>query len=241
MPNAENVDAPVTLVGPGRSGTTLVTRIFRKHSQFSAMGESANLVYGSFHQLTRQLRNTGPIPGDRSIDEAARDAVRAMLCSAYPSEQPRWFQKPIHVPTVHRDFDDPEAFDAWYWRTTDLVFPRGRFLTVVRDPADVAASSMVRWGGSEEKIFSRIRSTLRLLLHPDSRLGLALPFEWLRTDPEGAARALLDFAGAPFEERTLAAFDRQHAANPDVDRPTGLVVPRDVSTMYDELLSMAEV
>src|SRR5262245_16290669 len=239
MPNPSNADAPVTLIGPGRSGTTLVTRIFRQHSHFFAIAESANLVYTTFHQLSRYLRNTGPIPGGRSIPEAARDAVHAMLCAAYPSEEPRWFHKPISVPAVHRDFPSPEEFGAWYWATSDRLFPRGRFLTVIREPAETAASAMVRWGDSEERAFKRIERAFQLLLHGNSRLGLVMPFESLREEPESAVRVLLEFAEAPFEKAALSVFEKQHAVNPDVPQPAGLVVPDAISQMYQQLLGRA--
>ncbi|MEP9381165.1 sulfotransferase [Nocardioides cheoyonin] len=240
MPNPDNVDAPVTLVGPGRSGTTLVTQIFRRHSCFFAVGESASLVYTTYKQLNSYLRNTGRIPGDRTVPDAARDAVYAMLCSAYPSEEERWFQKPIFLPTVNRAFETPEEFGSWYWEASCHLFPRGRWLTVVREPVSTAASIMVRWGNTEEHAFRRIENSFRLMLHPASRLGMVMPFEFLQAKPRRAVRALLGFADVPFEQPCMGAFRANQARNPDVPRPTGLVPPRSVMDLYEQLLDRAD-
>lgn len=240
MPNARNVDAPVTLVGPGRSGTTLVTQIFRRHPDFFAVGESVDLVWSTYRQLDRHLRNTGRFPGDRSLAETKRDGVHGLLCGTYPSPERFWFHKPIFVPSVSRGFASPEEFRAWFWQAADEIFPRGRFLTVLREPADNAASIMVRWNNSEAQAFARLEECYRLMLHADSRVGLVLPFEELQDRPEDSTRRLLAFAGAPYDAACLAPFSRAQAPNPDAPRPTGLVVPPVVRELYERLLAGAE-
>lgn len=239
MPNAGNVDAPITLVGPGRSGTTLITGIFERHSQFSVVGESAHLVWSSYYWLNRWLRNTGPFPGERTLSETARDGVYASLCATYPAAEPHWFHKPIFEPAVHIRFADQHKFRSWYWETSRELFPRGRFLTVLRDPATTAASTMQRWDNTEEQAFTRIRRVYELMLHPASRVELVLRFDDLQQRPEETVRRLMAFAGVSFEPAQMTAFDWRYVPNTG-ERPTGLKVPAAVQDLYEQLLDRAE-
>ncbi len=249
MPNARNVEAPVTLLGPGRSGSTLITALFRKHPDFQAVGESASLVWSSFYWQTRWLSNTGRFPGGRDMDEVARDGVHGLLCSTYPSANRRWFHKPIFEPDIAPifervagrvvAFEDPEEYRAWYWRVSRLIFPEGRFFTVLRDPAENAASIMQRWRNGEERAFARLRSVYELMAHPDSRLGLVIPFEQLQQQPEEAVRRILDFAGAPFDASLMSVFEQEHAPNASDRERASVQTPKAVQDLYDELLARA--
>ncbi|WP_193143402.1 sulfotransferase [Fluviibacterium sp. MJW13] len=72
MPNRTNLTAPICLVGLGRSGTTLVTNIFRRHPGFQSLGETANLVYSTFRHIEKSLPISGPRNQNRSDQDVAR-------------------------------------------------------------------------------------------------------------------------------------------------------------------------
>ncbi|WP_344249089.1 sulfotransferase [Isoptericola hypogeus] len=231
--------SPVSLVGWGRSGTTFVTNVFRRHPDFRALGETADVVFSTYGQIERSLAYTGPIRGGRSVDTAARDAVHAVLVELYGSGKPRWFQKPIMVPGIADTFPSIDAFGTWYWATFRSLFPDGRVLTVVRDPAETVRSSMIRWGGSVERNFARLDEMLQLLLHRDSLLERVFTFESLQETPEAFIRGVLEFADARFDPACLETIKGRFAVNPvsDISAPT--YVPGGVAERYDELRARA--
>lgn len=239
MPNKENIESPVTLIGPGRSGTTLVTNIFRQHPEFRAVGETTNLVFTTYRTLEESLPFCGAIRGHREPKEAARDTVHGMLLDLYGSKRPRWFQKPIFLPRIHHTWKSFDAFASWYWDVFSSLFPYARVFTVARDPAETAASIMTRWGNSAEQAFRRLNLCYQLMLYPTSRLQLVLPFRELLDKPEQAVRTLLDFSDTPYHPKCMDAFGHRHAVNPDTERPTELLVPPQVEDLYSRLLQLA--
>lgn len=61
MPNPHNIEAPVILISMQRSGTTLVHDIFRRHPDFNAIGETANLIFGVWHAVESTRNITSPL------------------------------------------------------------------------------------------------------------------------------------------------------------------------------------
>lgn len=237
MPNRDNLTRPVCLVGLGRSGTTLITNIFRRHPDFQSLGETANLVFSTYYHIEKSLPITGPRNAERSDQIAARDCVYKILLDLYASRRPLWFQKPILVPSViSMSRQNIAEFGTWYWSASHTLFPEGRFFTVMREPADVLKSSMIRWGWSFDHGVATLRRVYALLLHPDSRVTLAMPFADLQREPEASVAQLLAFSGAAFDERCMAAFNRPHAPNPPQREVQLGEIPEDILTSYAEIL-----
>jgi hypothetical protein len=213
MPNIANISAPVCLVGPGRSGTTLVTNIFRRHPECQSLGETANLIFSAYYHIEKALPLCGPRAHDLSVEDAALLSIYSMLFKLYPSARKFWFQKPIFTPAVQTFFQDESEFGTWYWSRSAALFPDARYFTVLRDPNEVAKSAMTRWGWEVRAVNRNLLRTYRLLAHPDSRVSFAIDFDELTNDPEATTRRLLEFAQMPFRKRCLSAFDQQHAPN----------------------------
>ena len=227
MPNPGNIRAPASLIGSGRSGTTLVTAILRRHRDVQALGETGNLIFSPLFHIEKTLPLCGPGYDKASAPSAAVDQVHRLLIDLFPSDAPRWFHKPIMMPAARRMFKEDADFHAWFWEACERLFPDARWFTVVRDWRDVARSSMRRWNWTADVA---IRSQARLagmLLHPTSRLGLALDFATLVGDPEGSTRRLLDFLDLPWDPACLTAFDQAHAPNRDDDLPDAMAEMRE--------------
>ena len=213
MPNRENIRRPITLVGAGRSGTTLLTDVFRAHPDCESLGETGDAIFSCYHHLQSTLPFCGPFFDAENASGLAREAVYASLLSFATSERARWFHKPIHVPKVHRLFDDTEVFLRWWWEAQRTLFPEALVFTVLRDPSDVVVSSMRRWNRSLERAVGELELLYRWLLHESSCCRFALRFEELVDEPERSVRALLGRVGLPFDERCLEACARMHAPN----------------------------
>lgn len=240
MPNARNVERPITLMGLGRSGTTLVTNIFKRHPQTQAIGETANFVYSTYYHVLNALPVCGERKARESLEEAAARSVHAMLVRTFPSRKAAWFHKPIRMPLVSQRFGrQPQHFSKFadfYWEATEALFPGGRFLTVLRDPEEVLISSLTRWKMPPAAAVKMLDDNYQLMLHEKSRVGLHLSFEDLATDGEATVRRLLGFAGVSYHPACLAAFESKHAVNPPRDEARECPeIPAETRRKYEEL------
>ena len=163
MPNINTIDRPVSLVGTGRSGTTLLTNVFRQHPAFESYGETANLLFPSYYYAEKCLPFCRPKINNDNAAEHATIATRAMLNGVFPDEKEYWFHKPIMIPSVRRNFDNFELFASWYWQTYKNLFPEAYTMTVIRRPESVIASYMRRWGQTIEQASSNYKFTYCLL------------------------------------------------------------------------------
>src|ERR1051325_6369792 len=135
MPSPTNIDRPLTLICPPRSGSSLMQMLFSEHPDCQTLGETANLVFSAWYGLTfservlvRQKHQANP----EGYRESAGKAVREMLLSFSPSDKPYWMQKPIGTPEVVWLFGrppDPEKFGAWYWQGMQAIFPNAKCFT----------------------------------------------------------------------------------------------------------------
>jgi hypothetical protein len=213
MPNQMNVEGPITLVGSGRSGSTLLTNIFRRHPKFQSLGETTNFIFSPYYYMKRALPFCGPRPNQTSVNEAAKIGVHAMLIRTYHSARPHWFHKPIMLPVVVREFKAIDDFASWYWDATRQLFPHAKFFTILRAPERVVISAVTRWKQPPARAAANLARIYRVMLHPESRVEFGLAYERLVDEPAQTLQDLFGYAGVEMHESCLSAFDRQHASN----------------------------
>jgi hypothetical protein len=214
MPNPDNITRPVTLVGHGRSGTSVIFNAFRRHPDFDAAGETAPLLFGTWLAMERCkgiVRPDSTLPEAADFEERCAGAVRAAFLSAFPSDRPRWMHKPIGAPFVwqllQRQGMEPPAFFAWYWRAMRRSFPGGRVVTVLRHPYDVMLSAERYWGAAHEASWRQLAFMARLLTAPDSAVEAAVSFDDLVADGPAELGRLFDRLGLAMAPGALTALD----------------------------------
>src|SRR5438552_8815533 len=172
MPNRHNIDAPITLVGFGRSGSSLVSDVFDRHPDVRFVGETVNLIFGSWYALEY---SSGNIPalheGRRWVpeEERAGRVVRETFLTCFPDNRRYWFHKPSDVPTtVISRFDETQWSDAaeWFWKVMHASFPKGTFFTILRHPCDIVLSGKGYWGYDELTMWWSLGYMAYLLAHP---------------------------------------------------------------------------
>jgi len=226
MPNASNIDAPIILVGPGRSGTSLISNVFGHHPDCAAVGETVNFIFGiwtalhtSASMIPPLIENGQPVPDE----ERAGRLVREAFLTAFPDSRGRWMQKPIGVPNavVEMFRDDPGSDEAasFYWRVFRSSFPRARYITLLRHPCDVVLSGVAHWGQDEATLWRRFSDLARFLLHADAPPIHAVLYEDLVRDPDATVRALCAAVELPFEPAMLDAFKEVHVPAPGREAP----------------------
>jgi len=213
MPNHENIKRPISLVGAGRSGTTLLTNVFRAHPQFESLGETGDLLFSTFHNVQSTLPICGPFFTPENAAAHTCNAVHSLLLSLASSERKYWFHKPIQIPKVRDRFNDEESFLKWWWNVHTSLFPDARTFTVLRNPVDIVVSSKRRWSFTTEQAVANLEMIYRWLLHDDSRCEFAVHFDQLVASPESTVQTLMDRIGIPYEPACLEVFKQVHSPN----------------------------
>jgi Sulfotransferase family len=207
MPNIRNIESPITLIGHGRSGTSVLLRAFDAHPDVEAVGESANLIFTTWRALDQIAGLTRYGRADPAADASV--LVRNAFLQVFPSPKRHWMHKPIGVPRAWRDFaaDDPDGFVAWYWRAFDASFPGARIFSVLRHPKDVFVSSKRYHGFTDEQIWRNQALIYRILGHAKESLRIVIRHRDLIAAPEAVLRKLCDAVELPFDEQMLKAFE----------------------------------
>jgi hypothetical protein len=226
MPNASNIDAPIVLVGPGRSGTSLLSSVFGNHADCASVGETVNFIFGIWTALHASASLIPPlVEAGRTVpdDERAGRLVREAFLTTLPDDRGDWMQKPIGVPNVlvetFRDDSGSDEAAAFYWRVLRSSFPRARYITLLRHPCDVVLSGVAHWGQDEVTLWTRFSDLARFMTHPDAPPVHAVMYDDLVGDPEKTVRELCTAVGLSFEPSMLDAFKRVHVAAPGREAP----------------------
>jgi hypothetical protein len=194
--------SPVFLVGATRSGTTLLRLMMDHHPELSNFGEFEYAVkwlegdrpplldaYHRLLEMDRVFRDHG-----WQIDPklAYIPLVRSFLRQAFAASR-----KQVPGATVHSRFD-----------CLPIIWPQARFIHLVRDPRDVARSSIPMgwvgnvWYGAEYWLqpvarWQQLRDTL-----PRDR-WLQVRFEDLIQDPSGELTRICHFLGVEYSPAML--------------------------------------
>lgn len=209
------MNSPLFLVGSVRSGTTLLRLMLDHHPHIALNLESEFLVrkvsdegrFPDVEAYREWLRRDRVFRHSRfSIDENL-DFVQ--LVNDFLEQKRRRDGKEIVGATVHDDFHKLR----WIW-------PRARYIYVVRDGRDVAASVVrMGWAGNPyvaADVWLRAErewDTLRPLLEPDA--WIEVRYEDLVADPSGVLARICAFIGVEFSERMFDYAAKTRYALPD--------------------------
>ena len=205
MPTPKNITKPITLIGNGRSGTSLVSKVLSAHPDCFFAGETVNLI----HSVWRSLECSLPANRHTAIPET----LRRQFLYLFPSKQRHWMQKPIGIPIISRTFGDESDFYDWYWEVPDQTFPDARFFTVLRHPLDILISSDEWWDYGLPAIIESNRKIAKLLTHPRSKVTLAVNYHELIANPGEQVTRLFEGIDIPTHARCLEMFDTGHVLN----------------------------
>jgi hypothetical protein len=216
MPNPHNIESPVTLIAPGRSGTSLLASVFDRHPDFSFAGETANLVFGSWYAAEFSGSVIPPlVEGGKHVSatERAARAVRQTFLTCVPDDRPHWFHKPLGVPVILPlafRWDQWSEAAEWYWKVMRASFPKARYITVLRNPCDVVLSSQSYWGYDQATLWHAVSQMSYILGHPSSPVEYAIRFEELVGNSRKVVEDLFAYLEMPFREEVMETFTTVH-------------------------------
>jgi hypothetical protein len=225
------ITAPIFIVGPGRSGTTLLSRILDAHSSIAILPETAMFAtlaqYGCsdvfenrwqyiafMNDLWNQLRHEKDVASQVVAEEAqnrpsftgpARTVLES-LGRAYAKSRGAtiWGEKtPWHL----------------FWLPQiQKLFPNARIIITIRDPRDILLSYDDRWGGGRRDTEYLMQSCAQIhhyfhhFLLPDVfplEQVRRVRYESLVSHPQQVMTEVCNFLNVPFESGMLE-FYRSH-------------------------------
>lgn len=211
---------PIFVVGPDRSGTTLMQALLGSHPRIAMPPKASNMWtyfydrYGDLDVPENFERCLAAILAYRhaAVLEPDADQIRAEFLAG-EATYARLFA------VIHAQYARRLGKPRWGDRSTYVernateilaAFPTGRMIHMIRDPRDRYASSITRWSRGAGRVGG---ATARWLY--SSRLGRrngarypdryrVVRYEDLVADPETVLRALCVFLGEAFDPAMLS-------------------------------------
>jgi Sulfotransferase family len=218
MPNSSNATRPVTLVGLGRSGTTLLEACFKAHPRMQTLNETSGLIFGLAAGAFES-----PLPAKSNFTDPysyAGFAIRTALTALEPSDKPFWFHKPGGLPKlINWEWQEGRRTGSgfpveWYWRIMKAAFPGALFVTSLRNPWDVVLSWERYIGWRQEDVWQDVADIYEMLDTGSANIGCWLFFDDLVAAPDETLRRVLSFAGIPFHPAVVSGFRCPQAMRP---------------------------
>lgn len=229
--SAQPNNAPFFVIGPPRSGTTLLRLILDGHSRLHVPPESWFL-----EDLVRELPLTGPLNSEQT--SRAADIVTShhrwedfAISSDWFREQVEGLKEPTLRQTIDvifgevlsragkSRFGDKSPHNFRIVPQLITLYPGAKFINIIRDGRDVAISTIdARWTRYYERNrfvwleAMKWRDTLRRSVYAERILEIR--YEDLVQEPEANVRTICDFLGEHFEEGMLAWQHRVESSIP---------------------------
>lgn len=233
------MNGPIFVVGMNGSGTTMMLDHLNSHSQIYGFREETRIL----PSFLRTLGSYGDLEEERNFERLWTDMCKAFpfwrANSDAPVPRPSNWREYERTPCAIFDyvltyFANQEGKPIWCEKTPmhalhmlDLArgFPRAKFVHMIRDGRDCAASFRRRWGYNPRVTVFRWKRTISAAQAQAKQLAenryTEVRFEELTTDPEQVLKRLLGFLELDFESNVLMS--RRSSARVrgiDSSRPT---------------------
>ncbi len=224
--NNSDFQGPLFIVGCGRSGTKLLRNLLNNHPQIGILGFETNFI----PFFVKRFGKT-PDFSDEATLRAVYDALTQTAC--YQSRQAEGVTMSYEQLKARLEGVDTElawhhviegivkfylnapSVSIWGDKSPDYtvhisllkeVFPRARFIHIIRDPRDRSLSARKTWGKSVLRSAHGWSKVMELMEKANVRADpnyLEVFYEQLIGEPEKVMRGICDFLDVPFHEDVL--------------------------------------
>ena len=227
----QNVERPITLLGMGRSGTTVISEAFKHRSDFEDLNETGGLIFGVWQsaestfvplkaQVWKSFKN--------NPDAKNAHFVRTCICSLSSLNTPHWFHKPAGLPFSHLDLSNVQGKRTkhgdipidWYWTVLTKSFPQSKYIMPVRNPFDVAISRHRHSGWPLESVITLYARNVELLTERLDIFSTIIKFEELHNNFAETMEKLCYDLKLEFDPAMLNAKDNYAAPLAKATGPT---------------------
>ncbi|MBU1417892.1 MAG: sulfotransferase [Proteobacteria bacterium] len=223
QPEKHSRQAPIIIIGAGRSGSTLLSAIFNTHPHISFFGETYflapfiwNRVFEK-HGLILSYLDAWRNPSNKTRDELEtyeRNRI-GKLIAQFMADVARtdphtacWGYKEI--------WNGSPQFETFNWAIYDSIFPQAKYIHLVRNPFRYAIST----AGRDQEKFTRelfinqLFNWVKIHEHNSKRAETEryhlVRYEDLIAAPEEAVKKVLDFAGVEWDAKCLESMKQRY-------------------------------
>jgi Sulfotransferase family len=219
----DNRQAPIIIIGAGRSGSTLLSAIFNAHPNISFFGETYFLApfvwqrvfekHGLIMSYLDAWRN--PLNKTRDDLEASERNRIGKLIAQFVADvtradpqTPYWGYKEI--------WNGSPQFETINWATYDSIFPRAKYIHLVRNPFRYAVSTA---GRDQEKftrelLIKQLSNWVNMHDYNSKRSETGryhlVRYEDILDTPEETIKKITDFIGVEWNEKCLNAMKQRY-------------------------------
>lgn len=221
MPNRANVERPISLIGLGRSGTTVLQAAFGRHPHVQVCGETFGMIAAMWSgSMVSYLNNDFTNLENLGLKqpEKAPHYIRACMCALCRGDKPFWFHKPIGLPKflnwnlLPGEKSPINGFPtSWYWQILSEAFPQSTYITTVRSPWDVVLSRREHSGWDMQGMIRDVEFTYEMYELGKDQIKRVIFFEDMVENPEAVLKDLCELTGLDFRPGMLKAFEKSHA------------------------------
>lgn len=204
-------EAPLFVLGSGRSGTTLLRQMLNAHGRIHLTHEAG--FYSAAQPFRKRLparewlgRYYGSFPFawlGLSVEEVENELPRPLGESAYPDA----FRAVMRAKAKQYGkarFGDKTPYDSRHAGAMLRDFPGARIIHIVRDPrATVASLARMPWAPSSLGMVNLFALAQVQALAPHRSRIHEVRLEDLLADPEAEMRKVLSFVGEDWDPRVL--------------------------------------
>jgi len=196
--NSSDICAPITLLGAGRCGTSVIQALALQSRALRVVGETAPLIFDTFENIAIAANNTDiERGGDTSINLFIAKHIRQLFNRMYNLEGLRWFQKPIGLPKYYEFMLTAGApiniISDRYWAILRTIFPHAKIAISLRDPIDNILSISRYMNISVTKATVYLCYMLAILSKADINSVKIVDFRRLSTDTHATISELSHF------------------------------------------------
>ena len=219
---------PVFVVGMNGSGTSMLADCLGRHSGLYAGTKETRVI----PYLIARASQFGDLGDDKHFLELWRTVTTILALQRMNGSRPvpipeNWREFPRNVASVvdgvFRQLARRHGKNRWGEKTPQNVqhmpvlhgaFPGARFIHIIRDGRDCAASFHRRWLKTPELTMYRWKHVVRAGRRDGAALGdrcMEVRYEDLTAAPEQWMRSICEFLGLPFESAVLYSGRPQNA------------------------------
>jgi hypothetical protein len=216
--------APIVVIGAGRSGSSLLARILGSHPAICFDDENDFLV-PKLWLLLWENRRPRPMRGEEKTAVHDREAVEHALEARLAPLVARCVVSFLGINPDHNHWGFKEVWNGsgshrYSWRLYDILFPRATWVHLVRHPLDFAASCAA-WNGDEltdAYLEARLADWTAMVeysrLRRDRERYFEVRFEDVITQPRASVQPILTALGLDWFEECAAPLKRRIMASP---------------------------